>query len=166
MKLDEFTEKEIENFIANYVKQGKEAGGKFTLAELRLEKQHRIKSPFPPAEVAKAIVRLAKESSDGLVSYKQVWEVFRPESKWIGNAPRTETGKALGAVIAYCADHGLPLLSTLVVQAGKRSHSDDAIANIHNEARKLGLNTGADAKAFVFRQQEEALELLENELPD
>ena len=165
MTLDDLTDKEIENFISNYEKSGKETGGKFTLAELRVEKLRRIKSPFPPAEVAKAIVSIARESEDGLVTYKEVWEKFRPNSRWIGNAPRTETGKALGAVIAYCIDNNLPLLSALVVQANKRAHSDDAIMHIHNVAREHGIDTGVDAKIFVKRQQEEALKLVADALP-
>ncbi len=166
MTLDELTDREVENFISNYERSGKDTGGRFTLAQLRVEKLRRIKSPFPPAEVAKTIVSIARESKDGLVTYKEVWERFRPDSKWIGNAPRTETGKALGAVIAYCVDHGLPILSTLVVQAGKRAHSDEAITNIHNECRKLGIDVGTDAKEFVKKQQDEALKLVVELLPN
>jgi hypothetical protein len=165
MILAELTDKKIEIFISNYEKSGKDEGGKFTLVELRVEKSRRIKSPFPPAEVAKVIVLIARESDDGLVTYKEVWERFRPDSKWIGNGPRTETGRALGAVIAYCIDHGLPLLSALVVKADKRSHSDEAIVNIHNEARKLGVDVGNDPRAFVKTQQQEALKLVAEALP-
>lgn len=165
MTLAELTDKEVGNFISNYEKSGKDTGGKFTLAELHLEKLRRLKSPFPPAEVAKVIISIARKSDDGLVTYKEVWERFRPDSKWIGNEPRTEPGKALGTVIAYCIDHGLPLLSALVVQANKRSHSEEAIINIHNLARKLGVDVGADPKAFVQKQQQEALALVAEALP-
>lgn len=165
MILSDLTDKQIDNFIRNYEESCKDTGGKFTLAELRVEKLRRTKSPFPPAEVAKVIVTIARESEDGLVTYKEVWERFRPDAQWIGNAPRTEMGKALGAVIAYCIDHGLPILSALVVQAAKRSHSDEAIMNIHNEARKLGIDVGTDAKVFVKRQQQEALKLVAEALP-
>lgn len=165
MSVSGLSDKQLEAFIANYRRQEKVTGGKFSLHELLLEQRRRIKSPFPPREVAKAIVELAQASGDGLVSYKQVWEVFRPGAVWIGNAPRAEMAKALAQVIAYCVDNDLPLLSTLVVRAGQRSQSKDAIANICNEARSLGLGVGPDPAAFVLGQQQEARALAVDRLP-
>lgn len=165
MGVSELSDQQLESFIGNYRRQGKETGGKFSLHELLLEQKRRIKSPFPPREVAKAIVELAQRSEDGLVSYKQVWEVFRPGAEWIGNAPRAEMAKALAQVIAYCVDNELPLLSTLVVRAGQRSQSEEAIANIYNEARSLGVAVGPDARAFVLEQQQKARALAVDQLP-
>lgn len=165
MSIADLSEKEISSFIDNYKRAGKETGGKFTLAELKLEQKRRIKSPFPPREVAKTIIELAQKSEDGLVSYKQVWEVFRPGAKWIGNAPRTEMSKAFGQVIPYCIDNGLPVLTTLVVLANQRSQSDEAVANICNDVRSLGVDVGPDPRAFVMEQQEKARALVIETLP-
>lgn len=156
MQLDGLSDRQLDAFIKNYADRGKEQGGKFSLADLRLEKQRRIKSPFPPRETAAEIVTLAKASKDGLVSYKEVWQRFRPDRVWTGNAPRAEMAKALGSVIAFCVDQRLPVLTTLVVRGGSRSHSEEAISNIYNEAKGLGVEVGLDAVAFVAREQEAA----------
>ena len=153
MQLSELSEQQLNAFIKNYEASGKTEGGIFPLADLKLEKLRRNKPAFPPRDVADAIVRLARVSSDGLVSYKQIWEVFRPDRTWIGNAPRAEMAKALGSVIAYCVDNKLPILTTLVVRAGSRSQSDEAIDNIYNEAKSLGVDVGISPKAFVLEEQ-------------
>ena len=154
MQLSELSDKQIHTFIKNYEDNGQDKGGIFSLAELKVEILRRTKSPFPAVEVARTIVSLSQRSTDGLVSYKQVWERFRPNAVWVGNAPRTEMAKALGSVIAYCIDKNLPILTTLVVQAGKRMHSEKAILNIYNEARSFGVDVGLDANAFVKGEQE------------
>lgn len=156
MQLSEHTDKEVDNFISNYEKSGKTTGGKFNLGQLRAEKLRRIKSPFPPVDVAKTILALACGSHDGLVTYKEVWQKFRPESQWVGNAPRAEMAKALGAVVAYCIDNGMPILTTLVVQAARRSHSEQAILQIYSEAKSYGIEVGLDPKRFVEDQQEKS----------
>jgi hypothetical protein len=61
--------------------------------------------------------------------------------------------------------HDLPLLSTLVVNAGKRQLKPEAIWNIYNEARDLGLNVGLDAEAFVTKQADLARALRVADLP-
>lgn len=161
MELSDLNERQLDSFIDNYRTQGKVTGGKFSLSELQLERQRRIKSPFPPADVAKTIVTLAKKSADGLVTYKEIWQVYRPDAVWVGNAPRSEMAKALGSVIAYCIDNSLPILTTLVVRGDSRSHSDEAKINIWNEAQSLGVDVGLDPAAFVQQQQIAALKLAE-----
>lgn len=156
MKIGALSDKQIDAFIENYIKRGVENGGKFSLAELRLERIRRSKSPFPARDTAMTIVELAQLTDDGLVSYKQIWEQFRPGKTWTGNAPRSEMAKALAQVIAYCADNDLPVLTTLVVRGDSRSHSEQAVENIYNEARSLGFDVGSDAKAFVEDQQAQA----------
>ena len=159
MQICELSDRQIGSFIENYRARDAEVGGKFPLSELLLEQKRRIVSPFPPEETARTIVRLAHHSADGLVSYKEVWEVFRPGKVWTGNAPRSEMAKALGRVIAFCIDGGLPIISTLVVRSGSRDHSDEAITNIYNEAKSLGSTVGPDPKAFVLDQQSKARQL-------
>ncbi|MDP3906445.1 hypothetical protein [Novosphingobium sp.] len=156
MEINELSDRQIDVFIDNYKAYGKETGGKFPLSELLLEKKRRIVSPFPPERTAKTIVRLAKNSHDGFVTYKEVWQNFRPDKVWTGNAPRAEIANALGRVIAYCIDNKLPIISTLVVRSSTRNHSDEAVSNIYNEAKALGADVGHDAIAFVKSQQEQA----------
>ncbi|MEO5705821.1 MAG: hypothetical protein ABIT10_02990 [Alteraurantiacibacter sp.] len=165
MSLADLSEHQIDAFIANYVSRGLESGGKYALAELKLERLRRVKSPFSPAETARVIVDLARKSNDGLVTYKEVWSVFRPNATWIGNAPRAEMAKALAAVIVYCVDKKLPILTTLVVLASSRNHSTEAIENIYKEAKSLGVETGSNAPEFVKEQQCSSLALSNEVIP-
>ncbi|WP_447765298.1 hypothetical protein [Sphingopyxis panaciterrae] len=165
MALEDLTAQQINSFIANYENSGKIEGGKFSLSELRLEKQRRIISPFPPAETAKAIVEMAQTSKDGLVTYKDVWQRFRPNAVWTGNAPRAEMAKALGRVIAYCIDNELPILTALVVKGSTRSHSPEAIQNICNEVRSYGIDVGTEPREFVKGEQDRSRTLVAEALP-
>lgn len=153
MQLSELSERQLNTFIKNYEASGRTVGGIFSLADLKLEKLRRTKSAFPPKAVAESIVSLARKSPDGLVSYKEIWVAFRPDQPWIGNAPRAQMAKALGSVIAYCVDKKLPILTTLVVRADSRSQSEDAINNIYNEAKSLGVDVGMSPRNFVIEQQ-------------
>ncbi len=165
MALEDLTDRQVNSFIANYERSGKAEGGKFSLSELLLEKQRRIVSPFPPAETAKTIVEMAQASKDGLVTYKEVWQKFRPNAVWTGNAPRAEMAKALGRVIAYCIDNKLPILTALVVKGSTRSHSPEAVQNICNEARSYGIDVGTDPYGFVKSQQDRSRSLIVETLP-
>lgn len=155
-QLSDLSDPQLNTFIKNYEKSRKIDGGVFSLADLKLEKLRRTKSPFLPSETSEAILNLAKNSPDGLVSYKQIWEVFRPGKVWTGNAPRAEMAKALASVIAYCVDNRLPILTTLVVRADSRGQSEEAIQNIYNEAKALGVDVGLIPHAFVIEQQDAA----------
>lgn len=155
----ELTDKELQNIIANYARLGLETGGAYALAEAKLELLHRQPSPFPVVAVAKAIVEQAKKSGDRLTTYGELWQAFNPGKEWRGNADQQVIGKALGRVIAYCVSHGLPILTTLVVQKGPRKLSDKAIGHIFEEAKSLGVDTGPDPKAFVEQQREAAMAL-------
>ena len=145
--------KELVNIVSNYAKAGRETGGPYTLAEVKLEQLKRLSSPYDTIAVAKKIVEQAKQSEDGLTTYGDLWKAFNPGKEWRGNADQQIMAKTLGRVIAYCVGHGLPVLTTLVVQKGGRKLSDKAVIHIFNEAKALGVNTGLDAKAFVEAQK-------------
>lgn len=153
MGIGGLSDPEIVTNIRNYRKAGKEVGGKYSLAELLLEQRRRIPSPFPPCDVAKAIVELASQSPDGLVTYKELWHCFEPELSWQGHASQGKLGKALGRVIALCVDEGWPILTTLVVRTDNRKHSAKAIENIYDEAKALNLEVGLVPMKFVADQQ-------------
>lgn len=164
--ISEFSDRELDNLITNYRKSGKEEGGVYALAEVRLEKARRIKSPFPPRDVAKVIVESAQQSDDGNVTYKEIWLAFRPDDDWMGNMSQTEVGNALGRVIAWCVDNQLPILSTLVVRSDSRKHTAQAEQNIYDEAKNLGVDVGIHPRMFVQGQAEKARKLMVGSLPD
>ena len=105
---------------------------------------------------------MAKISSDGLVTYKQVWNEFKPDQAWQGNASQQQVANALGRVIAYCVDNQIPIVTTLVVRSDTRTHTDQAISHIYNEASSLGVDVGVDAQSFVNDQQHKARSLKES----
>jgi hypothetical protein len=45
MIIQELTDKQLKNFVCNYEKAGKTEGGKYPLAEVRLEQQRRLGKP-------------------------------------------------------------------------------------------------------------------------
>jgi len=54
----------------------------------------------------------------------------------------------------------------LVVRTGNRKLSREAIENIYNECRDLGVSVGPDPEAFVSGQAELARNLALRDLPD
>lgn len=153
MALNDLSDQEITRFISNYKRSDKVVGGKYALSDLLIEQRRRIASPFPSRDVAKAIVDLANSSSDGLVTYKELWHYFEPEIPWKGHASQGVLGKALGRVIALCVDEGWPILTTLVVRTDNRTHAERAVQNIYNEAKSLGFEVGLVPRDFVASQQ-------------
>jgi len=159
-----WTDRQLNNLEKNYISAGKDAGGPFTLAEVKLEKLRRLPSQLDTLTVARKIVELAKQSEDGLTTYGELWTSINPDQEWKGNAAQQIVANALGRVIAYCVKNQLPILTVLVVQAGKRELSDKAVENICREASSLGVAVGSDPKAFVRDQRKAAINL--TQFPD
>lgn len=160
MSIQLLSDKQLDNLEANYIRMGVKIGGRYTLAEVRLEKLRRLPSPLDTVAVAQRIVELARASTDGLTTYGELWASFNPDKGWMGNATQQTVANALGRVVAYCISTGMPIVTTLVVRSGSRKLSEDAIMNIFNEAKELGLNTGADPQQFVQRQRAAAMALI------
>ena len=154
MAIGELTASELTNLQSNYLRLGKIEGGKYSLAEVRLELLRRLPSPFGVRESAAKILELAQASSDGLLTYGEFWAAFRPNEPWKGNASVTIVGNALGRVAAYCVDNNLPILTALVVRTSNRRLSPEAISNIYNAAKEWGVEVGSDPAAFVSEQTE------------
>lgn len=165
MAIADLTAKELDNLEANYVRLGKTTGGKYSLHEARLEKLRRQPNPFGTRESFIKIIELAKGSSDGKLTYADLWSAFRPDEKWKGQGTATIVKQALGRVAAYCVDHGLPIVTVLVVHSANRELSDKAKENIFNAARDLGVDVGADPEAFVERQIVGAMKIATDHLP-
>lgn len=159
------TDKQLAAMIANYRSSGVTTGGRWPLTELLLEERRRKPTAFPPHDVAAAIIKLSQASPDGLVSYHDIWRTFLPDEPWKGNNPRRILADALYRVIGYCVDHGLPVLTVLVVRKNERRLSPEAVQHIYSESRDLGIEVGTDPAAFVAREREKALHLSASHLP-
>lgn len=158
MSIKDLTDEGLQNTENNYRKAGLEVGGKYSLAELLLEKKRRNSGPLEAAEVYKAICRLSARSPDGLVTYGQIWSEFYPEKPWAGNYSQTMVGKALDGVIYHCHKNGFPLMNVLVVRKSSRRLSKEAFENIWNECKEIGLDTGLDMEGYVSSHVASAIE--------
>jgi hypothetical protein len=165
MGVESLNDRGLNAMIANYEKLGVSEGGKYSLAECLLERMRRRESPIPHVELARRIVDRARQSADGRVTYLELWNDFRPQQEWKGNASLRELGQSLSRVIEYCVRNRLPLITVLVVQTGSRRLAPSAVQNIYDDARKLGVDVGHDAAAFVELETTRSLELLADDLP-
>lgn len=161
MEIGQLTDRELINLENNYVAKALTTGGRFSLAEVRLEKLRRLPSQLDTVALAKRIVELARQSPDGLTTYGELWKSFHPDAEWKGNATQQILANALGRVVAYCVSEGLPIVTVLVVRTGSRKLSEEAIDNIYEEAVSLGVNAGNSAEEFVAQQTQLAMRLVE-----
>jgi hypothetical protein len=160
------TDRQIADVIRRYREKGLTEGGPWSLAELLMEQRRRIKSDLPTVAVAKKIIELASASADGLTTYKEIWTAFRPGEDWVGNKSQQIVANALARVVEYCVRTGLPILTVLVVQSAGRRLDPKAVANIYNEARELGVTTGADIPSFIENEREQARRVVAAQVPD
>jgi hypothetical protein len=161
----DLSKKQLAAMIANYRSAGATQGGRWPLSELLLEERRRKPTAFSPRDVASTIVRISRTSSDGLVSYHDIWKAFLPDQPWRGNQPRRIIADALYQTIGYCVDHGLPVLTVLVVRKNERRLSPEAVQHIYRESRELGVDVGGDQMAFIEREREKARKLSIDALP-
>ena len=166
MELSNWGDDQIERMIANYRKSAETEGAVFSLTELLVAQRRRIKSEFDTVALAKAIVSNSSAAADGLTTYKELWTEFRPGEPWVGNHSQQVIGNALSRVVGYCVDHGLPILTVLVVQSGSRTLDSKAVANIANDARGLGVDVGPEPDDFINRQRRLARAIAAEALPE
>ena len=166
MDIELLKDSQIKDNIRRYREQGKETGGFFTLAQL-LQEQHRRAKPgcFPTVETARHILELSAKSTDGLTTYGAIWSRFRPDEPW-GIASRKEVTNALERVGFYCVDHGLPLLSSLVVNGRREELTEEAKNNLYNAWRERGLSGISNRDDFIQQQQEASRKLSAASLPE
>jgi hypothetical protein len=165
MSVDHLSDKQLDAFEANYRRANRTEGGKYTLAEILLEKRRRRPSPFGVRETAAKIIELAAASDDGLTTYGDLWSAFRPGMPWEGHKTQKIVSDSLYRVIHYCVTNRLPIITVLVVRGGQRKLSKEAIANIYRECRELAVDVGRDPEAFVSQQIELSRRMRTEDLP-
>jgi hypothetical protein len=166
MGIESLTDRQVSLMISRYEERDLTEGGRYSLAELKLEQLRRVHSPLPHVEVARKIVELAEQSEDGLITYRDIWEAFRPGEPWRWPVSNNSVNPSLARVVEYCIRNQLPIPTVLVVQEGKRKLSPEAVQNIYGEARALGVDVGLDAEVFVDRERERARQVVSASLPD
>jgi hypothetical protein len=162
--IDELNDAEIAAFIKNYGRLGKTEGGVWPLSELHLEQSRRMSSKFPPKEMTDAILRLCRESEDRRVSYVAIWKAFEPETPWQAYHSQKQVTNGLYKVGAYCLDHGMPMLSVLVVPATTRVLTEEAVVNIWKFAKERGAAVGENAEVYVKNEAVRAVHMIESGL--
>jgi hypothetical protein len=152
MPISDLSDAQLDNLEANYRKANKTDGGIYPLSDILLEKLRRRPTAFGVVEVARKILELAKTSDDGLLTYGDIWKAFNPNTPWKANYSRRVVADSLYRVIHYCVTNHLPVLTVLVVRGSSRKLSPQAIQNIYDECRALGVDVGLEPKAFVEKQ--------------
>ena len=155
MGIQNLSDKELVSFMQNYRNAGKTAGGKYSLAELRIEELRRVGKNYSGEDVVKKILELSKISKDGLVTYKQIWSSFHPDREWTGNSTQNEVANILFSAIYYCAslkEKNFPIVTSLVVRQTSRKADKAAKQNIFDTARNCGIDTGHNVEAFYDAQ--------------
>jgi hypothetical protein len=165
MPISDLTDQQLDNLESNYRTAKKTDGGIYSLAEVLLEKKRRRPTPFRVREVAVKIIELARGSKDGLVTYGEIWNTFSPNTPWQGHKNLRIVADSLARVIEYCVTNKLPILTVLVVQTGNRKLSAQAIKNIYQECKELGVDVGLDPKEFVDSQIRLSREVVIDQLP-
>lgn len=163
MSLSRFTDQELAA-LEHSLSAGSAPGVRYSLADVRSEMRRRKPHEFDPRQMAMTILRLAQESPNRWTTYGAVWAAMTNGTPWVGNATQKRMANELGNVLAYCHQNGLPILTTLVVQQGG-ALSDAAIKNICDECIRLGLNVGADRRAFVEAQANASRLVVAEQLP-
>jgi hypothetical protein len=163
--LSEWTDEGLKTLETRYNERRLTEGGPFSLKEVMIERLRRKRCVFGVAETAKKIIELSRRSEDGVCSYGEIWSAFRPAEPWEGHKTQKIVTDALGAVVAYCVTNNLPVLSTLVVQKGKRQLTPKAVHNIYEECKKLGRDVGVNAHKFIEAEALRARALCASSLP-
>lgn len=167
MGIEVLTVSQLKDNVRRYREQGVTTGGHYSLAELLQELNNRVKpGAFGTVETARKIIELSGQSTDGLISYGDLWKAFRPNEPWSVFKSRKAVTDALAQVGYYCVRHKLPLIITLVVNAGKNALTDKAKSNIYEFWTDRGLESDGDRDAFITRQQELSRQLTATHLPD
>ncbi|AOG02804.1 hypothetical protein [Bosea sp. RAC05] len=165
MPIGDLSNEQLNNLENNYLKAKKTEGAIYSLSEVRIEKLRRMPNPFGVRESTAKIIELAQASPDGLTTYGELWNAFRPNDPWKGNASGRIMSQALGRVAAYCIDNKLPIITTLVVRSNSKKLAAEAIDHIFEFAQGLGVDTGSDPNAFIAEQTEGARKLTKENLP-
>jgi hypothetical protein len=149
-----------------YRRAQKTEGGIYSLSEVLLEQMRRKLGIFGGREGAAKIIEMAGRSADGFVTYLELWKAFRPDVTWEAYKSLRPISDSLDRVIHYCVTNRLPILTVLVVRTDNRRLSSQAVKNIFNSCRELGVDVGFDPKEFVDKQIELSRAVVVEELPE
>lgn len=158
----EVSDEGLQAAITRYRERKLTVGGPFSLAELLLEQKRRAKADFDGRTVVDAIIASARASVTHILTYGQLHEQLYPGRKWEGNYSQSLMSNALDKAVHYCVENQLPILTVLVVRKDDKGLSDQAIHNIYNECRDIGLNVGLEPEKFVREQIRMAKEWVSN----
>ncbi len=152
MGIEELSDEQLNTLEVNYRRKNQFEGGKYSLAEVLLEKRRRLPSPFGAREVAAKILELSAKSDDGLITYVDLWNALRPTERWKGHGSLKILSNALSRTIEYCVKNRMPILTVLVVRGAQRRLSQEAVERIYAECKDLGIDVGLDPTAFLKRE--------------
>ena len=159
MKIEDLSVQQLKNLIANYTDKGVTTGGGVPLDACQRELARRQDTDFGVAETFDAIIELAGASETGATTYKALHDRLSGGKPWKGNHTQQNLGNALGKVVARCVEEGLPVLTVLVLPQGG-TITPEAMANIHGEARRQGVNTALTPEDFYAEQFAAATRLI------
>lgn len=159
MTIDDLTDQQIKQMIANYDAQGVAVGGKWPRAELMLSLSRRKQTVYPLIELARKILSKSHASDDGRVSYGDLWLEFNegpiPKGQyWV--RPMLNSLEVLGV---WCFDRGLPLINILVVNGDKREVVEKTLQVMWDAAKLRRLPVPDDLTEFAAQQASAALAL-------
>lgn len=146
--LTKFDDQQIENLIANYLKQGKHDTDEF--AAFVAEQNRRNGRGLELQTTLRLLHDAARERR--FVSYKDVADASGLD--WA--KARRLIPHHLGGVCRFAHRHGWPLVSAIVVNAPNRdkgTFTDANLGGFTKVARELG-HVVTDAEALVYAEQE------------
>jgi len=164
MDLQNWTNTQIKNLIANYERLERTEGGPFPKAQAMLELERRAGGEFYGRDVTRLILEMRGSAPDGYVRFRDLWHHYFPEKPWRGHYSGRVVGKALHAAAYYCATNNLPIVTALVSQA-KGHVTDQAKQNMFDAASNWGVAKGKNADEFYGINIAELQDLKAEDLP-
>ena len=159
--VEKLTDAELMTLEGNFVEKGVTVSRHYALKDVRRELLRRATKGIDGGEVVRHILELAAKSSDCLTTYGALFMKLWPSEEFVGNGSVGRVMKALGAAILYGVQHGLPCVTTLVVQANGRRLSERAAANIHATVKGLGVDVADDIEDYILAETLAAMDLVD-----
>ncbi|WP_022684114.1 hypothetical protein [Sphingobium bisphenolivorans] len=156
-QIHELTNDELTRMIGNYDARGLTVGGKWPRSDLAIELDRRKTSIYEPVRLARLILAECHKAADKRVSYKDLYQAWHGERHPLGQYWVNQLTDGLGVLGAWCWDHGLPIISVLVVNDGTRELSPKAAINIWTALRDRFSETPDSVDEFARQQGEAAL---------
>ena len=153
--IEERSTKELENLRKNYLAKDKIEGGPHTLVEVNKELLNRKGSDLDGKDIVNAIISLTNNSPSGITTYGELFTKIH-NKKFIGNSSQSKISKDLDRVIYYCIQNELPIITTLVMRKNQEKLTEQAIQNIYDECKDLGVDVPASPDTFVKSEQEKS----------